>query len=90
VSSVFWNKKKKNDDYIITTKITKTSSQAQFEKEIEKQIWLKANTCPACGNEDKESSGIPLQDFNSKIYFIHSECTKCNTEWETRYKEYSN
>jgi hypothetical protein len=90
----FWKKKKKkkkkkenNDEYVIITRITKTSSQAQYEKEIWEKIKLQADTCPNCKSISKDYSGIPLQLGYSNTHIIHSKCTKCNTEWETEYKE---
>lgn len=42
---MFWNNKNKNQS-IITTKITKTSSQAQFEKELKDKVEEQSSVCP--------------------------------------------
>jgi hypothetical protein len=83
----FFNKKENKNESVITTRITKTSSQAQYEKEIWKKIKLQADTCPNCKDINRDNSGIPLQVGYTNTYIIHCKCKKCNTEWETEYKQ---
>jgi hypothetical protein len=80
-----FNKNKTN----ITTVITKTSSQIQYEKDIEKQVYLQSITCPNCKrvNKNFRLTRFSQNYVGTNIHVVSSKCTKCNTEWDTKYKK---
>lgn len=80
-------KKRKQNISVIKTIITKTSDQAQHEKEVERQAFLQARTCPECGHLHSDNRpGIPMKYEGTNTYVIHSDCTQCKTEWRVEYK----
>ena len=82
---MFWNKKNKND-YTITTKITKTSSQAQFEKEIKEKVEQQTSICPECGHKNRPRMIGTTYEYDSHLHTSYGECEKCGTKWEVDYR----
>ena len=83
---MFWNKNK--NETVITTRVTKTSSQSYYEKEIINKAENQARLCPECGHmhKSKEFMGFPLRIEGTNIHLDHSKCEKCGAEWETQYR----
>jgi len=80
---MFWNKK--NNDYVITTKITKTSNQAQFEREIKEKVEQQSSICPECGHINRPRM-FGSTYVGTNIHTSYGECEKCGTKWEVDYR----
>ena len=77
---------KKDKVVSITTKVTKTSSQALFENQVRDTAFEQNKICPECGYKD--SSKIPRIGFrrgDGKSGYW-GDCKKCGAKWETLYK----
>lgn len=80
-------KRRKEKRSVIKTIITKTSDQVQHEREVERQAFIQARTCPECGRVNPEAyPGIPMKYEGTNTYVIHSNCSVCETEWKVEYK----
>jgi len=82
---MFWNKKNNNETLIIT-RVTKTSSQSKYEKEIENKAEQQSCICPECGYNNKYLIFLPCKYENTDINVLDSTCEKCGTEWRTEYR----
>lgn len=83
---MFWNKKKSNNnETVITTRIIKTSKQAEHEREVLEEVKKQISICPECGFEYNESSMIPMKEQYSGDSIETNECAKCGAKWQVRY-----
>lgn len=78
-------KKDRQSTVTIVSKVTKSSSQVNFEKEVYAKVKEKTKICPECGYFDNEESWIGYcKGDGSRGYSC--DCKKCGAEYDVNYR----
>jgi DNA-directed RNA polymerase subunit M/transcription elongation factor TFIIS len=79
--------RKNKEENTIKITVTRTSSQAQYERKIRDEAEKQSRICPECGyidnNNDIPNFGYRSGD-GSQGYF--GECKVCGTKWDVNYR----